>query len=208
MLTKFSFSLKASEILASKKLLRRTNISEVVLTQLRIVALRALDNASKENGAAETNGFQMLKRALKLFGDMSSNEVEKCRDVIVVPDELYSLFEHWKSKSNLEANDAQMLKLLDFVISQSAPEDVLKALVKWSQEYSVDSSMNARLEELLQRGVEVAMKSGQPSLFRLQQARQGYSEENQMLSTVDTVQEKVQGGIWSRLETGDLRIEK
>jgi len=198
-----------SEILSSKKLLRRTNISEVVLTQLRIVALHALDTASKEYGVAESNGFQLLKRVLKLFQDMSSNEIEKCRDAIVVSDELYSLFEHWKTKSNhLEPNDAQMLNLLDFVIGQSAPEDALKALVKWSQEYSVDSSMESRLEELLQRGVEVAMNSGQPSLFRLQQARQGYSEENQVLATVDVVQESVQGGIWSRLKTGNLRIEK
>lgn len=199
----------ASEILSSKKLLQCSNIAEVVLTQLRIVALGALEDASrKENGVVESNGFQMLKRVLRLFQEMSCNEIEKCRNAISVSEELHSLFGQWKTKSSLEANDGQMLKLLDFVIGQSAPEDVLKALVKWSREYSLDTSLNSRLEELLQRGVEVAMRSGQPSLFRLQQARQGYSEENKVLAAVDVVQEKVQAGIWSRLETGDLRIEK
>ncbi|KAL3943392.1 MAG: hypothetical protein SGBAC_002558 [Bacillariaceae sp.] len=201
----------ASEILDSKKLLRRTNISEVVLTELRIVALKALDASSTENGTAESNGFKLLKRVLKLFQDMSSNEVEKCRDTITVSDELYSLFQYWKVQGNLEANDAQMLKLLDFVIGQSAPEDVLKALGKWTLEYSkVDSSLHSRrVEDLLQRGVKVAMKSGQPSLFRLQQARQGYSEENQALLATDYgIQDKVEGDIWNRLETGRLRIEK
>ncbi|CAJ1969124.1 unnamed protein product [Cylindrotheca closterium] len=198
-----------TEILDSKKLLRRTNISEVVLTELRIVALKALNAASTENGTEESNGFKLLKRVLKLFQDMSSSEIENCRDAITVSDELYSLFEHWKVKDDLKGNDAQMLKLLDFVIGQSAPEDVLKALARWTLEYLVDdSSMHSRLEELLKRGVEVAMKSGEPSLFRLQQARQGYSEENQVLVAVNVIEDKVQPGIWSRLETGDLRLEK
>lgn len=183
----------------------------MVLTELRIVALKALDASSTENGTAESNGFKLLKRVLKLFQDISSSEVEKCRDTITVSDELYSLFQYWKVQGNLEANDAQMLKLLDFVIGHSAPEDVLKALVKWTLEFSnVDSSLHSRrVEDLLQQGVKVAMKSGQPSLFRLQQARQGYSDENQALLATDyVIQDKVEGDIWSRLETGQLRIEK
>eukprot|EP00980_Cylindrotheca_fusiformis_P028429 scaffold22599_cov139-Cylindrotheca_fusiformis.AAC.20 len=196
----------STEILESKRLLKSDEMPELVLSVLRQIGVDALGSAIDKTTEAE--GFRLLKRVLKLFQQMSDSDSPCCHGSIVVSHELHQLFQEWKSKSGSAADDSRMFQLIDFVVDQSAPEEVLRALIQWTSDYEVGHAMFPRLDVLLRQGVHDALKSGQPSLFRLQQARQNYSEENTILSSFADESERTRGGIWELMSSGELMITK
>lgn len=200
-------NLLATEILESRRLLQSDELPRLVLSAMRNIGIGALGVViDKER---EETGFRLLKRVLKSFQQMANSDAPRCRESIAVPDEIYAFLQEWKVKSSSSADDANMLRLVDFVIGQSSPHDVLRALIQWTSHYEVGHAMFSRLDTLLRRGVHDALKSGQPSLFRLQQARLNYSQENKILSSnaYDEV-ESNGAGIWRLMSSGELRITK
>jgi hypothetical protein len=156
----------------------------------------------------EETGFRLLTRVLKLFQLMSDNDAPCCRESIVVSHEIHAFFQEWKVQSGSSADDTEMFRLIDFVVDQSSPDDVLRALIRWTSDYQVGHSMFPRLDALLQQGVHDSLKSGQPSLFRLQQARLNYSQENRILSSTGYESEDTVGGVWRLMSRGELSITK
>jgi hypothetical protein len=201
-----SFPILATEILESKRLLQSDEIPRLVLSALRNIGMGALGVAMDKE--REETGFRLLTRVLKLFPLMSDNDAPCCRESIVVSHELHAFFQEWKVKSGSSADDTEMFRLIDFVVDQSSPDDVLCALIRWTSDYQVGHSMFPRLDALLRQGVHDSLKSGQPSLFRLQQARLNYSQENRILSSTGYESEGTGGGVWRLMSSGELSITK
>ena len=190
----------------NRRLLSQKHIPELVLTNLKTIALNSLAIAKDETN--QEVGFRILKRVLQLFHQMSMSDSALCRESIIVADELFLLFQEWKSIVSSSADDSEMLHLIDFIISESSPSDVLPALVQWSSAHQVGHSLFPRLNALLRQGVNAALKSGKPSLFQLQQARLTYSQENRILSSGNDEAEQSEAGIWRLMSKGSLSINK
>jgi hypothetical protein len=108
------------------------------------------------------------------------------------------------------SDDSAILTLIDFLSKESAPGDVLRALVIWSSSHEVGDAMFARLDALLCRGVQVALKSElSGSLLRLRHARRTYTDGNRLaLSSEQGDMSKTSVGIWRQMSIGALSIDK
>jgi hypothetical protein len=170
-------------------------------------------------------GFRTLKRVLRLFQQMSISESKHCRESIVVAEELYAFLQEWertdsaihivigflsKRITGSSGDDSAILTLIDFLSKESAPGDVLRALVIWSSSHKVGDAMFARLDALLRRGVQVALKSElSGSLLRLRHARRTYTDDNRLaLSSEQGDVSKTSVGIWRQMAIGALSIDK
>jgi hypothetical protein len=154
-------------------------------------------------------GFRVLRRVLKLFEKMSTNESLVCRKSIVASDELNTIFQDWKIQSGSSGDDEKMYLVIDFVVAESSePGDVLQALMLWASSNETGESLCPRLRSLLRRGVHYAALNGELSgtLLRLKRARTTFTEL--VLSPVDDANAKSSSGIWDRMATGDLSMDK
>jgi hypothetical protein len=159
------------------------------------------------------SGFHTLKRVLRAFHQMSTSKFDSCRESIDVPEELLTLLEEWERKitSKDDSTTSELLILVDFMINESAPIDVMSTLVLWSSSKFLGPALFSRLDSLLRRGVQVALKSElSGSLLRLKYMRRGYTEENKslMLSEERKDVKNDGGGIWKRMSLGNLSIDK
>ena len=196
------------EIFGNEKLSSNTDALYRALCCLRRIggfSLVICSDASKQ-----TSGFETLRRVLKLFEKMTSNNSLICRKSIIVADELFTLFQQWKIQTGSNGDDPKMYILLDFVIEvSSAPADVIRALLLCSSSNQFKNSFLSRLEDLLCRGVRFAALNGELSgtLLRLKHARTTFKE---LVVTPEDQQEKTRssGGIWDRMATGNLSIDK
>lgn len=178
-----------------------------VLRQLRKLGSEALVSIS--NIAKESTGFRVLGRVLKLMEKMAISDSIICRSTVVVPDELYTLFQKWKMQSGSSGQDSKMYLLVDFVIDESSsPADVFRALVHWSSSNDCGDLIFPRLRALLKRGVHFAALKGELSgtLLRLRHARGKFTELN--LTSPGERYPKKGVGIWETMATGDLSIDK
>ena len=206
-LTKFVSS-AVGEILDSRKLVCNQQIPRHVLDCLRHLGLEALRLA--KNTTTEKIGFHALKRVLLLFQRMSDNIIQTCRQSIVVAEEIHTLLMEWESFLEQENRDSQMLVLIDFLVKESSPRDVLSSLVLWSSSHDVGDLLYSRIDAFLHRGVERALRqevSG--SLLRLKHAREGLTDENRVaLGPVLKITTKPETSIWGKLSVGSLAIDK
>ena len=196
----------ATEILDNRRLLSQSHISTFLLENLKVIGSGALSIATRET--EQDAGFRILKRVLRLFNQMSSSDSSSCRESIIVANELFLFLQEWKEKVHALADDEKMFILIDYIITESSPSDVFPALVEWSSVYQVGDSLLPRLNTLIRQGVHVALQSGKPSLFQLQQARRTYSQENKILSSGKYETENSEDGIWKRMSKGYLSINK
>lgn len=106
-----------------------------------------------------------------------------------------------------------MFLLVDFLIQESSrPIDVIRALLLWSSSNRFSDPFLSRLEDILRRGIHFSTLNGELSgtLLRLKHARILFKE----LAPVSLVQRRgkrtsaTPNGIWERMATGDLSIEK
>jgi hypothetical protein len=188
----------------------RTKTIHRVLVCLREIGMEGLSLAweTRKDGS----GFHTLKRVLRAFHQMSTSQFDSCRESIDVPDELLSLLKQWEGKIKSKGSAAtELLVLVDFMINESAPVDVLSTLVLWSSSNELGPALFSRLDSLLRHGVQVALKSElSGSLLRLKYMRRGYTEENKslMLSEERMAYKHDGGGIWQRMSLGNLSIDK
>jgi len=173
--------------------------------------LRRICSASlvlSSNASTETMGFEIMQRVLILFEKMSTNNSLLCRNSINIPDELFTLFQHWEIQQGLAGDGANMYHLIDFVINgPSVPADVIRALLlRCSSHYG--NSLFSRLEDILRRGIHFSLVTGEFSvtLLRLKYARTTYkeldsSQDNQPRQTKNV-------GIWESLGKGNGSIDK
>lgn len=198
---------KAGEVLDNTKLLSNNDALSRVLTCLRKIGVESL--ATITNPATEAMGFRVLRRVLKLFERMATSDSMTCRKSIVASDELYTIFQDWKIQSGSGGDDSKMYIIIDFVVDESsAPGDVLQALMNWSSSNETGESLFPRLRSLLRRGVHYAALTGELSgtLLRLKRARNTFTEL--VLSPDDRTNAKSSSGIWDRMATGDLAMDK
>lgn len=167
----------------------------------------ALAWESREKGS----GFTTFKRVLRAFNQMSQSDFNSCRDSIDVPHELLTMLEEWNRKISPKDALADLLILVDFMIQESAPIDVLSTLVLWSKSNELGPALFGRLDHMLRRGVQVALKSElSGSLLRLKHMRRGYTEDNRPLMQGESKKDNNSetGGIWKRMSLGTLTIDK
>jgi hypothetical protein len=203
------YCMLAGEILASRIFSSKEKAIHRVLLCLREIGTDALASAfdSEQQGA----GFSTLKRVLRAFHQMATSDSESCRKSIVVADELHTFLQEWKKKSGPNEDGSEMLTLIDFMISESAPGDVLWALVLWLSSNEIGPALFPRLDTLLRRGVHVSLRSElSGSLFRLKHARQAYTEGNRpLLSSQELVEvPRTTDGIWRQMSIGALSLDK
>jgi hypothetical protein len=197
----------AEEILENRKLLSNKDALNRILCCLRKIGSDSL--ATSSHASNETNGFRTLKKVLQLYEKMATSDSPICRSSIVVPDELHTFFQRWKSQTGSSGDDAKMYLLIDFIVDESSvPEDVLGALVLWTSTNNCGELMFSRLRALLCRGVHYAALKGDLSgtLLRLKHARTTFKEL--ILTPADGKNIKSSGGIWDRMAEGDLSIDK
>lgn len=142
---------------------------------------------------------------------MACNPCDVRQKSISIPDELFSLFEQWKIITGSNGDDPKMYFLVDFVIKVSqAPGDVIRALLLWSAVNPVGSSLYSRIEDLLCRGIHFAALNGELSgtLFRLKYARETLKVQAENRDHSIESKTSATTGIWERMATGDLLIEK
>jgi hypothetical protein len=187
-----------------------------VLLGLREIATEALQSAwkSKQN----EHSFHILKRVLRAFHEMSTSKNATCRGSLEVPKELLSLLHEWENIVSSAVGDAAKADLgimVDFMISESAPSDVLGALEQWSSTTNLGTGLYPRLESLLRNGAQLALESEtSSSLLRLQHIRSSYHEENAPLATRigsgpdGKYNNDSQVGIWKQMTLGGLVIDK
>lgn len=202
-------SVVATEIIEDRKLCGRSNTLHRVLGYLREIGMEGLSLAWESRQAG--SDFHMLKRVLRAFHQMSSSNLRVCSESIDVPEELVAMLEEWERKSTCNDPLSDVFILVDFMINESAPIDVLSALVLWSSSHKLGSDVFSRLDSLLRRGVQFALKgelSG--SLLRLKYMRRGYTEDNKTLTLSDdnTFDNHSDGEIWKRMSLGALTIDK
>lgn len=163
-----------------------------------------------QNSEKEVSRFRILKRVLRLFHQMSTSDSPHCSSSITVADELYTFMQEWKTLTGSNGDDLIMLNLIDFIVNGSAPGDVLRALVLWSSSNEVGNSLYPRLDTLLRRGVQAALKSElSGSLLRLKHARLNYTDENRPALSAELSQvAKTTSGIWRQMAVGDLSVDK
>jgi hypothetical protein len=206
----FNLTRSAGEILENAKLLSDANALSQILRRIRYIGGEALSTTS--NPAKETMGFQILRRVLKLFERMSTSESLICRNTIVVSDEFCTLFNEWKIRSGATGDDSKMYLMIDFVINEcSAPEEVLRAIMVWASTNYTSEALVPRLRSLLRRGVHYAAINGELSgtLLRLKRARTTFSELIVSSSSDENgTHTKSSYGIWERMATGDLAMDK
>jgi hypothetical protein len=179
-----------------------------VLYQLRKLSIEALMSISKES--KQSIGFRVLGRVLKLLEKMANSDSMICRSLLVVSEELYTLFQKWRMQSGSSGRDAKMYLLIDFVIDQSSsPNDVFHSLVRWSSSNDCGDLIFPRLRALLRRGVHFAAVEGELSgaLLRLRHAR-GKFKELTVTNPGGDRHHKKGVGIWDAMATGDLSIDK
>jgi hypothetical protein len=195
------------EILDHRKLLLDKDALFQVLCQLRKLGNDALMSIS--NTSTESIGFRILGRVLNLLEKMANRDSNICRSSLVLPDELYTLFQNWKLRSGSSGRDAKMYLLIDFVIDESSsPDVVFRSLIRWSSSNDCGDLIFPRLRALLRRGVHFAALKGELSgaLLRLRHAR-GKFKELTLISPGGRHPEKGVG-IWDAMATGDLSIDK
>jgi hypothetical protein len=204
-----SFVLAAGEILESRDLLFDQANSKRVLLCLRRIGMGALALAQNYS-VQQDSGFRKLKRVLRLFHQMSTSDSPSCRTSLTVANELYTFLQEWKHLTGSNGDDSAMLNLIDFIINESAPGDVLRALVLWSSSNEVGDSLFPRLDTLLRRGVHTALRSElSGSLLRLKHARLNYTDENKpALSSERSQVARTTSGIWRQMAVGDLSVDK
>lgn len=198
-----------TEIIEDQKLCERAKTIQRVLVCLREIATEALGLAWKSR--SDGSNFHMLKRVLRALHQMSTSSFRSCKESINVPEELVSMLEAWETKSTSEDSVADVLILIDFMINESAPNDVLNALVLWRSSPQMGSASFSTLDLLLRRGVQVALKgelSG--SLLRLKYLRRSYMHNNTPETKGHTITEGQQdnGKIWKQMSLGTLSIDK
>jgi hypothetical protein len=192
------------EILDSKKLLSKQDVLDQVVQCLRKVGLGALDVARKPSESEI--GFGSLKRVLRLFHKMSTSASPRCRSAVEVADELCAFLQHWKGVVEMPGKDTDIFGLIDFFIKESAPNDVLRALVQWSKSYKLGPNVFPRLDDILRQGVNVALQSElSGSLLRLKHARLAFKDAESMPSLDE---DRDGDGIWRRMSSGVLSIDK
>lgn len=155
----------------------------------------------------ETVAFKRLRRVLHLFEKMSTNNRLIYRNLIIVSDELLTLFEQWK-KQNGSGDDRDIYILIDFVINVSSlPVEVMKALMLFISIHK--NSIFSRLEGLLCRGIQFAVLNGELSgtLLRLKHARTTFKELGSNFDKKER-QAKETLSIWERMGKGNLSVDK
>lgn len=176
---------------------------------MRQIGLQAVDEAS--DSAKSDDGFHLLKRVLKSFHALSTSDFETCRESIEVSNELLALLQKWKDNIKSDTTSKKMLPLIDFMIQESSPHDVLGALMLWSAENDLGPDLYQQLHTLLRRGVQYSARQELSGfLLRLKQMRGEYTRENKVLQTDEPVvaNEAVSGGIWAQMSIGTLAIDK
>lgn len=203
----FCSILLASEILENAKLLSNEDALSRVLRSIRKIGVESL--ATIANPATESMGFRILRRVVKLFERMSTSGSLVCRKAIVLSDELCTIFKEWKIRSGCNGEDPKTYLIIDFVINEcSAPEEVLRALTILASPNDTIEALVPRLRSLLRRGVHYAALNGEMSgtLLQLKRARTTFSEL--VLSSDDGARSQSSYGIWQRMATGDLAMDK
>lgn len=198
-----------AEIIEDRKLCDRVKNVQRVLVCLREIATEALALAWKSR--SDGSNFHMLKRVLRALHQMSTSASRSCRESIKISEELVSMLEAWQTKSTSEDSVADVLILIDFMINESAPNDVLNALVDWRSAPQLGSAIFSRLDLLLRRGVQVALKgelSG--SLLRLKYLRRSYMHDNNRLTLGDSSMagQNDDNKIWRQMSLGTLSLDK
>jgi hypothetical protein len=198
-------------MLGNKKLSSNKDALHHVISCLRRIG--GISVVASSYALEETKGFQTLRRVLKLFEKMASNDSLICRRSIIVADELFTLLQQWKIQTESNGDDPKMFVLVDFVIKESTrPADVIRALILWSSSNQFGDSLLPRLEDLLCRGIHFSTLSGELSgtLLRLKHARTMFKELASI--PVDQQEKKMKSsttrGIWESMATGNLSIDK
>ena len=193
----------------NRKLLCKQEIPVRLLECLRQLGLDALRLAN--DTTTEKTGFHELKRVLLLFHRMSTSATRICRESIVVAEEIQCFLIEWEGILGSNERDSHILVLVDFVVKESTPRDVLAALVLWSSSRTVGDLMYSRIDALLQRGVERALRTEvSGSLLRLKHAREGFTDDNKVAlsPSLKVATSKMENSIWKRLSLGSLSIDK
>jgi len=199
-------SCSVDEMIENGKVLSNNETLRRVLHCLRKIGSDSLILCS--SASKEKIGVGTLRRVLKLFEKMSTSDSFLCRDFINIPDEIYALLQQWKDLKGSSGDDDNMYHLIDFVIKvSSVPADVNRAMLLWTPSHS-GNSLFPRLEDLLHRGIDLAVSNGELSgtLLRLKHARTTFKE---LESTHDKDGEtKSAGSIWESMGEGTASIEK
>jgi hypothetical protein len=203
----FSFVSAAGEILETTALLARDDVLDPVLSHLREIALDALV-AARSSETTEL-GFQTLKRVVRLFHKMSTTTSSYSRNSIVVADELHTLLLRWNDDPKGTVVDTLALDLIDFFVAESAPSDVLHALLLWSDSIDLGLSVFPRLHEILRRGMNSSLQTElSGSLLRLKYARLTLNDNDSMAEQERDTSVLARPGIWKTMSTGSLPIDK
>lgn len=201
----------ASEIIESKRNAPMESTARRVLTCLREIGMEGLNQAwdSREE-ESDGSGFHMLKRVLRAFHQMSCSDISAFQNTVNVSNELLTSLNEWTKKSKSDDFVSNMLILIDFMIMESSPQDVLTALVQWTNSNDLGPAIFERLQSLLRRGAEVALRSElSGSLLRLKEMRRGYMDDNKAMIPVEKKEDEDDiGGIWQRMSIGTLSIDK
>ena len=187
-----------------------------MLLGLREIATEALRSAwmSKNNDSS----FHLLKRVLRAFHEMSTSDYLACRESIDVARELVTLLKIWEKQVSPAdtATLPDLIIMIDFIINESAPSDVLSALAMWSSTKKLGTALYPRLQALLRRGVQTAPRSEVSTLLlQLRHIRSSYKTHNEPLATYvgpsPTSGVSINGGergIWKQMSLGALVIDK
>jgi len=216
-LTKFPLPYSSvSEIIEDRKLCSRAKDVKQVRLRLREIATLGLQSAWISR--SDRNGFHLLKRAVRGFHDMSRSGFLTCRESIDVPEELLSLLEAWEKLASSSDGVAteDLVIMVDFLINEAAPSDVLSALALWTSTKRLGDAVYSQLERLLCRGAQRALRSEiSSSLLQLKHIRKSYRTENAPLAsgrgTPNKLNEASSGGrvsIWQQMSVGALTIDK
>ena len=179
-----------AEILQTLNLQHQPDVLQRVVECLENIGIDALKTCRESTGDVN---LSLVRRVLQLFDKISRGS---SGPMVAVADKLHAFLKHW-------ASDA----LLDIIIEESSPADVLSALASWSrEERELGPSLYSRLNQLLSKGVDNALQhelSG--SLLRLKHARGDFKEPVPPPSPRSSLGAS---GIWDRMATGTLSIDK
>eukprot|EP00934_Nitzschia_sp_Nitz4_P008825 Nitzschia sp. Nitz4//scaffold57_size113557//83627//86971//NITZ4_004003-RA/size113557-augustus-gene-0.61-mRNA-1//1//CDS//3329554882//8815//frame0 len=196
------------EIIENKRVASKLVVLRRVVECLREIGVQGLERAWKSKDDPDT--FHMIKRVVRAFQQMSNSTFATCRESVDVAAELLTLLQHWSELSNPENRAQDVLLLVDFMVNESPPFDVLSTLVEWSTSHGLGPELFSHLQSLLRRGAQVSLKTElSGSMLRLKEMRCGYTDYNKPMAKFQTAGEESDlGSLWQRMSIGTLTIDK
>jgi len=195
----FFFHNLVDEIIGNKKLLSNEGALGHAVDRLREIGSFAINEAIP--------GFVTLRRVLKLYERISTKTSHLGSKMINIPNEIVKLLYQWKNIETPSTNDAHMYQLIDFIIDESSvPADVTRALLFWCSSHR-GNDLFPRLEDLLCRGLYIALLNGELSgtSLRLKHSRTLLKE---LQSTPYDTVERNKSSIWESMKEGYIPIDK